>query len=373
MCSKSTPALPQRYINRISVCLIAIMSCVAGCDSGTVYPSELSPSPREAACSIPIEEITDGGIGRDIIPALSNPLFVHTSEINYLADADRVIGLLVNGQPYAIPHTVMWYHEIVNFEAEGIKLAVTYCPLTGSSMAFDRTVIEGREFGVSGLLLQNNLIMFDRTESESLWPQMSRRAGCGPRLGASLDMHPVIEMNWVGWRTLYPNSNVLSSETGYGIGYSAVNYPYGNYEAPDNDGLLFHMEIDRRRPPKSRVLGIPDSRLGGTAFLFSELDKDDAIVSVVHKLVDIGPVVVFWDKLRRSAMAYAPRLNGTRINFEVREEQIVDVETGSVWSVDGLAIEGPLAGSRLEPIKEAFVSFWFAWAAFHTETEIWER
>ncbi|MFK7848161.1 MAG: DUF3179 domain-containing protein [Rhodothermales bacterium] len=350
--------------------LVLCSLLVSGCDANE--PEEIIEfSPREATCSIPIENITEGGVGKDVVPALSDIPFVDVSEISYLSEFDRVIGFMVEDKAYAIPHNILWYHEIINFEIDDLALAMTYCPLTGSSMAFKRNVIEGGEFGVSGLLWNNNLIMFDRTSSESLWPQMNRRADCGPRLGASLDMHPVIEMTWAGWKALNPDSKVLSNQTGFNIGYTSANYPYGNYENPDNDGLLFDMEIDRRRPPKARLLGIPDNRLGGTAFLFSELDNG-ALYNVVHSLEDIGPVVVFWDNTFHSAMAYSPRIGNERINFEVRDEQIRDLETGSVWQVDGLAIEGPLAGTRLAPIDRAFVSFWFAWAAFHVETEIWE-
>ncbi len=362
-------------IRRVLYVKLLILLLLAGCDSGGNEPgSELLP-PREPACSIPIENITDGGIGKDVIPALTNPLFKKVSEITYLADSDRVIGFLIDGQPYAIPHNIMWYHEIVNVDiesAEGAltRLAVTYCPLTGSSMAFSRNLIEGGEFGVSGLLWQNNLIMFDRTERESLWPQMNRKADCGPRLGAHLEMHPVLEVTWAGWKHLYPESSVMSNQTGFNLGYASVDYPYGNYEQPDNDGLLFDMIIDRRRPPKARLLGIPDNRLGGTAFFFSDLENGEPY-TVVHKLLDTGPVVVFWDQAFKSAMAYIPRLNDQRINFEVRNGQIVDVDTGSLWRVDGLAIEGPLAGARMEPVKQAYVAFWFSWAAFHTETQIW--
>lgn len=351
-------------------CLVLCCLIASGCDSNE--PEQVIEfSPREATCNIPIENIREGGVGKDVIPALSDTPFIEASEISYLSDFDRVIGFMVGDQAYAIPHNILWFHEIINFEVDGLALAMTYCPLTGSSMAFNRNVIEGGEFGISGLLWNNNLIMFDRTSSESLWPQMNRRADCGPRLGADLTMHPVIEMTWAGWKALNPDSQALSNQTGFNIGYTSVNYPYGNYENPDNDGLLFDMEIDRRRPPKARLLGIPDNRLGGTAFLFSELDNGEPY-TVVHSLEDIGPVVIFWDNTFRSAMAYSPRMGNERINFEVQDEQIKDLETGSTWQVDGLAIDGPLAGTRLAPIDRAFVSFWFAWAAFHAETEIWE-
>ena len=80
-----------------------------------------------------------------------------------MEDSDRVIGIEVGGQYLAIPHNILWWHEIVNFDDLGVLLSVTYCPLTGSSMVFDRSaVVDGDSFGVSGLLFNNNLIMFNR-------------------------------------------------------------------------------------------------------------------------------------------------------------------------------------------------------------------
>ena len=328
-------------------------------------------SGTEETCTVSLDQFADGGVGKDGIPALTDPPLVGPDEVAYLADTDRVIGFMVEGQPVAVPHNILWNHEIANFNFPSIQLAVTFCPLTGSSMVFDRAAIGGGEFGGSGLLFQNNLTMYDRTTSESIWPQMGRLAVCGPRLGASLRMVPVIEMTWSGWKALHPDTKVASDETGFGWSYTAADYPYGNYEAPDNDGLLFPMEIDRRRGPKERLLGIPDDRRGGTAFPFFELDEAGP-VRALQASVAGKSVVVFWDRAAQGAMAFEPRLDGQPMTFEVREGRIVDVGTESTWRLDGLAIDGPLAGTRLEPIAEAFVSFWFAWAAFYPETQIWE-
>lgn len=354
-------------------CLFLCVLLLSGCNPESSDPFIPEGVPPElATCSIAAEDIVSGGIGRDVIPALTDPAFVGANEVAYLADNDRVIGLSVDGQAYAIPHNILWFHEIVNLNLSTIQLAVTYCPLTGSSIAFDRAAVNGNEFGVSGLLYHNNLMMYDRTTDESLWPQMSRQADCGPRLGARLKMFPVIDVTWAGWKRLHPDTRVVSRMTGYGIGYTNVNYQYGNYEDPDNDALLFDMEIDDRRPPKERLLGIPDTRRGGLALPFSEFEKGDAL-QAVHVTADLGPVVAFWDASARAVMAYKPALNGNSIQFEVVNQSIVDTETGSVWRVDGLAIEGPLAGTQLEPIETAYVSFWFAWAAFQPDTQIWTQ
>jgi hypothetical protein len=325
-----------------------------------------------AACIIPETQIFDGGPGKDGIPALTNPRLVGIAEAGteYLADRDRVIGLIVDGQPIAVPHNIGWWHEIVNFDFPNQRLAVTYCPLTGSSLVFDRQGIGGAELGVSGLLFRNNLIMYDRTSQESLWPQMMRTAACGPRVGTDLRMVAAVEMTWAGWRTLHPETRVIADDPRNNRNYRL--YPYGNYEDPDNPRTLFPMpNVDTRRPPKERVLGIAVANSDGLAFPFGELDTLGAIAAV-HALAGEAEVVVFWDRERRAASAHRPRAGERSLSFSVRDGQVLDAETGSVWSVDGRAVDGPLAGERLAGVDEAFVSFWFAWAAFHPRTILWQ-
>ena len=360
--------MQHRYHIRIVLLFVVLLPGLAACDAGggEVEPGSISTS---GACLVPTAQFGDGGIAKDAIPALTDPTLLLPDSAFFMKETDRVIGLVVEGQPIAVPHNILWTHEIANLNFPSIQLAVTFCPLTGSSMAFDRAAVGGGEFGVSGLLFQNNLTMYDRTTRESLWPQMSRQAACGPRLGARLRMVPVIEITWEGWKALYPDTRV-TSETGFDNEYTPTTYPYGDYTAPGNDALLFPLDIDGRHPPKARLLGIPNSREGGVAFLFSDLD-DGQPVRVIDERDEKGPIVVFWNSAYESAMAYRTLLNGTRLTFQARGDAIVDAETGSRWRVDGLAITGTLAGQRLEPVTEAYVAFWFAWAAFHPQTRVW--
>ena len=354
-----------------------LMLTLAGCDASveadsasppTTFLTDDPPEPT-GTCIVPTDLFADGGVGKDGIPALTNPTLVEADRAGYLTDDSRVIGLVIDGSAIAVPHNILWWHEIVNFRFSR-SLAVTYCPLTGSSMAFNRLSSGGGEFGVSGLLFQNNLTMYDRTARESLWPQMNRQAACGPRVGTRLEMFPIIEMTWAGWKALHPDTKVISSNTGHQRNYTPDGYPYGSYELPHNPTLLYPIPLDERRLPKERVLGIPDLD-GGIAFPFFALDEAGP-VRAVHETVGGEPIVVFWDRERIGAMAYRPFAEGQALTFEARDDRLIDVETGSEWRLDGLAVAGPLLGAQLEPVAEAYVAFWFAWAAFQPQTRLWE-
>ena len=333
-------------------------------------------------CSVDESLFVSGGVAKDGIPALTDPVLVAAddAEAGYLRPDDRVIGLRVDTLVLAVPHNILWWHEIVNLNLPGRRLVVTYCPLTGSALAFDRSAVGGAEFGVSGILFRNNLVMYDRRDVESLWPQMLAAAACGPKKGATLEPVAVREMSWEGWRRLYPDTRVLSSETGFDRNYR--QYPYGGYEdLYEKPFVPVGGDPDPRRPPKERVLGIPDGKGGGAGFPFLALDARGALWVENVEVAGVRYVVI-WDREVASAVAYRARPlsavdtpvgpSGPLI-FEVRDGRIVDRETESVWTVAGRSTEGALAGSRLEEAERAYVAFWFAWSAFNPDAVLWEE
>lgn len=352
--------------------LVGVLALTA-CSENDPTGSDGQGSPLDVACSIQESEIFVGQ-RRNGIPALTDPemaMFGQPGTEAYDED-DRVVGVLLGDQPIAVPLNILWWHEIVNLERDGASLAITNCPLTGSSLVFDRASQNGVEFGVSGLLYRNNLMMYDRTEQgESFWPQMSRGARCGPQDGTALPMVAGTEMTVEGWRRLHPNSLYVTTNTGWIRDYSAQGYPYGQYDEPSNSELLFPVPggLDPRHPPKERTLGIP-SGTGGLAFAYRTL-RALGSMAVVNEEVDGEPFVIFWDEGREGATAFRPAVDGTSLTFRVSEGQFEDTQTGSSWNMAGFGTAGPLAGARLEPVEDAFVAFWFAWPLFYPDIQSW--
>lgn len=344
-------------------------------------PGEPTPDPSVLTCDIDESQIADGGVGLGGIPALQDPGLAEpgAAGTEYLdtpdragtadiRDHDRVIVFQREGRWIAVPHNILWWHEVAQFTDGTGAIAATYCPLTGSSIVFDFGQLPAERFQVSGLLFNNNLMMRD-PRTGSLWPQMLRAAGCGPERGTTLPVVPSIETRWEHWVDLHPETRVVTSATGFDRDYD--QYPYGSYEEPSAPPLFPVDHQDPRRPMKERVLGIPLDP-GGVAYPFGEL-ATDAGRRVVHDTLDGRPIVIFWDEEAAAAAAYEPRLEGgDELSFEVRDGEVVDVDTGSTWRYDGFALDGPHEGSRLEPVADAYVAFWFAWAIFQPETEIWE-
>jgi hypothetical protein len=298
----------------------------------------------------------------------------------YLEPTTRVVGVSIFGQHYAIPHNLLWYHEVVNFEPggpNGPKVAVTYCPLTGSSVVFDRNTIGGVQLAASGILYMNNVVLFDRSADEALWPQMLAEARCGTRTGMDLGQHAFVEMEWSDWLELHPDTRVLAGDQGFDpIRFDYLLYPYGAYRETEpfwRSGTVMP-PLDTRRFSKERVVGVPSSDSDpGIAFPFGALTERVGAFTSVAFDYEGEPGVMLWSDDAQGGSAYRPVTDdGTSVTLTVTEAGLEDAETGSTWSAEGFAVSGPLAGARLVPIETTYTAFWGAWAAFHPSTRLWE-
>ncbi|MFC7137337.1 DUF3179 domain-containing (seleno)protein [Halobaculum litoreum] len=124
------------------------------------------------------EATVSGGPGKDGIPSVDDPQFAAADEVSLAAD-DVVFGYAGADDVTAYPQSVLVWHEVVNDTLDGTPVAVTYCPLTGTAMGFERGETT---FGVSGRLVNNNLVLYDRA-TDSRWPQVLATAVSGPHEG----------------------------------------------------------------------------------------------------------------------------------------------------------------------------------------------
>lgn len=220
---------------------------------------------------LPAGRLVAGGVPKDGIPALVDPPVRTAAELaeararsrrgKYLVDADRVIGVALGGQARAYPLRLLVWHEVANDTLGGRPIAVTYNPLCDSAVVFDRRVGgETLTFGVSGLLFNSNLLMFDRRPAavaESLWSQLLLAAVTGPAAGARLEALPFDLTSWGEWRAARPDTTVAVPAPGKGSKYKRE--PYVSYFG--NDNLRFPVEPppgDDGRTRKEPVVVLAD-------------------------------------------------------------------------------------------------------------------
>jgi Protein of unknown function (DUF3179) len=174
---------------------------------------------------IALDQIESGGPPKNGIPALDRPAFVSASEADRTLKAeDIILGVQFGGVAKAYPVRILNWHEVVNDDVGEQPVLISWCPLCGSGVVYDPLVEAQRyTFGVSGLLHQQNLLLFDRG-TESLWSQLRAQAITGPLAGTSLRLLPVSTTTWRSWKAEHPQTLVLSFQTGYKRDYARDPY-----------------------------------------------------------------------------------------------------------------------------------------------------
>ncbi|AFK19378.2 DUF3179 domain-containing protein [Haloferax mediterranei ATCC 33500] len=324
---------------------------------------------------VPKDELRRGA-PKDAIPAITAPVFSDDwsgfDEVNVtLEDSFEVVGVELDGIARAYPLAILNWHEIANDAFDDRPVVVTYCPLCGSAVVADRLVAgEPTNFGVSGYLWMSDLVMYD-VRTESLWSQVLATAIRGERTGDTLSLIPSTISTWGEWKASHPDTEVLVpppvSDTIRGRQSRSYDVnPYSSYRQSGRVGIGFNDEVDERMHPKTSVIGIT---AGGVARAYPL----DAVknAGVVNDTVGELPVVVA-SSTDGTLVAYVRRIDGSVAEFERDGSALV--AAGSRWDLlTGRALDGSHEGATLTRANDRSPMFWFAWADFNPDTEIYGR
>ena len=272
------------------------------------------------------EDLLQGCFGQDCIPSIDNPKFESLEQASWLREDDIVFAIDYKDVQRAYPQRILNWHEIVNDTIAGNPIAVTFCPLCGSALAFERKV-DGiiTELGVSGKLHNSDLVMYDRYEG-NLWQQVTGEGMVGPaaRRNEKLKQVPIATTPWGEWKKEHPNTQVLSRDTGHSRNYD--QYPYGTYE--QDDQLLFGVK---------------------------GLNKSLQIKTVVYGLEIDGKSKAYPEDAFRERAVIEDKIGDIPVRLERKS-------SGEIKALNMRTNE------KIIPIR----LFWFAWAAFHPETEVYQ-
>jgi hypothetical protein len=334
----------------------------AGRSRGSAATDGTSPPTTAERLPLPMDpssvrsEAVSGGPPKDGIPSIDDPNFVSADDAPWLDQGDPVFGLATDGGAKAYPQSILVRHEVCNDVVDGQPVSVTYCPLTGTAMGFERGETT---FGVSGRLVNNNLIMYDRG-TETWWPQVLATAIPGPWNDSpamrSLREFRLVWTTWKRWSNRHPGTEVLSRDTGFAKNYNQD--PYGSYNprkgyySPGSPPMFTSFSDDDRLTPKTVVLGTrtPD---GAAAF------EKDALRE--RGLVDgeLGEMAVLAVHEPDLDTGYVYR-NPEGRRFDYRDGQVID-DSGTAHPPEELPLDRTLA----------FDAMWFAWSGFYPETTLY--
>ena len=329
--------------------------------------------------TVPYDEFLSGGVPRDGIPPLDDPKFESIADADsWLEDVQPVVSLEIDGAARAYPLAILTWHEIANDTLGGVPVSVTFCPLCNSAVAFDRRVGDVTlDFGVSGNLRNSDLVMWDR-QTESWWQQLTGEGIVGTYAGYRLDFVPAQIVSWADFKAAFPGADVLSRDTGHARDYG--RNPYAGYDDTDQSPFLFKGRPDDRLLAMERVVALElDGRILAFPYLALEQER------VVNYSANGRDIVVLFQSGTASALdqsriaesrdvgatgVFDSVLDGQMLTFRLGPDGFTDNETDSIWNVLGHAVSGPLAGKSLTPIVHGN-HFWFAWAAFAPDTEVY--
>lgn len=355
------------------------LGALAGCTSGVDPGSEEEPATTAESSATESTPITDGvaptatetltlqrepsefeslavsgGPPKDGIPSIDEPSFIGPDGTDFLDPGDPVFGVALNGEIKAYPQKILVQHEIVNDRLGDLPVTVTYCPLTGTVQGFERGETT---FGVSGRLINNNLIMYDRA-TEAWWPQILATSIPGRWNSApgtrSLREFRLVWTTWEQWRELYPDTQVLSTETGFAKNYGRD--PYGSYNSPggyyNSENTLFETLEEDDRFSRKRVFMGARTADGAVAFDKSRLLEKQIMTGELSET----PIVAVADQRLDTGYIY---LNP--------EERTVTTDDSTVLIGDSAYEPDTLPLAKLH----TFDAMWFAWHGYYPDTNVY--
>ena len=227
---------------------------------------------------------------------------------------------------------------------------------------YDRE-IDGKAytFGVSGKLIRNVLVMYDR-QTESYWSQLLGEAVDGELVGTKLEFAPSWMMTWEEWKERHPDSIALDKR-----GRRSARDTYDSYYRSDSAGVIGETIPDSRLPTKQFVAGV-ELENAVIAYPYSFLSE----TPLVNDLVANEAILVLFDPDTAVSVAFSRVVNDQTLTFNEGEDGLlIDEETNSRWDAfTGEAISGELVGEQLTRVKST-PSFWFGWKDIHPDTLIY--
>jgi hypothetical protein len=222
--------------------------------------------------------------------------------------------------------------------------------------------IDGQEytFGVSGKLIMNVLVMYDR-QTDSLWSQLLGEAVDGPLKGTKLEFLPSWQTTWAHWKDQHPKTVALDK------GFVGGSDPYAGYYNSPSSGVIGQSTFDDRLYEKEFVVGVEQDRQA-VAYPYSVLNSEPIVNDVVGEI----PVLVVFNASTGTGVVYDRKMKGQTLTFSMGDSlSIIDNETATTWNgLTGQAVEGPLAGETLTRLKST-ASFWFGWKDWYPDTRVY--
>lgn len=312
------------------VLLIVAMSI--SCQKGQNSPPPAGNGQTYSTWLVDTNELSGTAI-RDVFPVIINPDYLPVDEMDFMQPQWPVIALKLGGQVFVYPHVSMSV-EVVNDQFAGTFFAVTWCPITGSSMVWNRLIgSDTLSFAASGILFRENLVPYD-LETRSLWSQMKVQGIHGKFAGIDPEILPSIETTWETITEYYPDALVFEDVFGPSLKIATgLDYQIGE-----------------------RVFGVimPRSVLTISADSIAEEPLMQTIVTRA------GSQILITSKSERVVALYRDPINLSFVAVDSFPVVMRD-QNGLHYDIFGSAVS---SGFQLEVAKQ-YIAKWWAWQDFY--------
>jgi len=336
---------------RAYLIIIIVSIITSGCTKTSIQMENTKDG--EGFWLIPRDEVLNSFENRDGIVSIDTPMFTLADKVQFLHETDLVFSVKENNIVKVYPIKILQGHEIVNDSINDIYFSVTYCPLTRSGICINRKINNKvTEFGVSGMLYNDNLMPYDRN-TESIWSQMLGRCVNGELIDEQVATIMMITTNWQTIKTAYPEALVLTDDGFYNCDCGLKNDGFGDGETSDNtDGFL----------PGGNFYGIVSNF---KVVLYSYESLNDQLSGIRENNILIGNGAFdYISVFKRNSQA----------SFSIVQDSLPIVlkdSEGNSWDMFGYALDGPKKGRRLETFYSYSASLW-AWEEFYQVDKVHE-
>lgn len=273
-------------------------------------------------------------------------------------DPDKlVIGIEINGQAKAYPIEIIGYHHQVQDTIAGTPVMVTYCTVCRTGRVFS-PMVNGKKENFRLVGMDHFNAMFEDATTKSWWRQSTGEAITGALKGTKLSEFPSQQSTLAAWLRLNPDTKILQPDSLYSKEYDSL--------AGYDKGIL-NSSLEKRDTGswkmKSWVVGVTVNAIS------KAYDWNDLVhAKLIEDNINQQPVLVTIEKDTATFHVWSRILNNQPLQFALIKDTLTDKTTQSQWNNDGICINGPLKGQRLQALP-ASQEFWHSWLAFQPSTQ----
>lgn len=330
------------------LCLILASCSSSSNDDGADSSDTYDPEDPTYDWIVPQNEVLGNF---SLFPLAYNPILYTASNIDFIDDNTIVAAISFGNEIRVYPANHVHSFEAVNDQMESKNYAITYCPITLSTVGFN-TDFESKTFTLraSGYLYKENQVLYD-TATDSYWSQMELRCIKGVYQSEFYETFNLIETTWETVKTYFPDARVFTNAS-------------VSKSSPTNSS---------NKPPENNepIYGIVEFGAKENSVHAYRLGLFSSQIKIYTQKINGVEIIVVGNEELRFITSY---MNNENIDFTPVQNDFPNImqdNDGNVWNVFGIATSGPRMGEQLSSPKGFFASWW-AWEDFYNTIDVKE-